>query len=127
MSSRANTSERNLWHLPEVSSVEVLRVRYDKPRVYYLGKERQEAREAVEIMVRTVGEFPVRALSPALFIGDIPIIEYAIAGPNLYRFYAFNFQDLPDGAPISLGWPQFPERRVKTRFRYQVRNGPPVS
>jgi hypothetical protein len=113
--------------LPKVLAVEAKLVHYQKPMIYYVGPQRKETRDAVEINVRTAGEFPVRALSPALFIGEVPIIEYAIMGPNLYRFFAFEFQNLQEGAAISLGWPQFPAQKVPTGFQYQLGGGPVVA
>jgi hypothetical protein len=110
----------NLWSLPKVLSIKAVRVRYKKPKVYSVGRKTREAPEAVELLVQTSGPLPVRALSPALFVGDLVLTDYEPAGDNLYRFYAFAPADLKQGAPISFGWPQFPDRLVKTAFRYKV-------
>lgn len=113
--------------LPQIVGVEAARVRYDRPRVYYVGRQRREASEAVEIMVRTSREMPARNLSPALFVGEVPLIEGEWVGPNLYRFFAFEFEKLREGDLISLGWPHSPEYKERTNFRYQIRRNFPVA
>ena len=117
---------KNPWQLPNVLAVQATLVQYKQPIVYYVGQQRKEARQAVEFNVRTADQLPIRALSPALFIGEVPVIEFAIVGPNQYRFFAFEFQNLQQGAPISLGWPQFPAQMIPTGFQYQLSGGPIV-
>jgi hypothetical protein len=114
------------WHLPQVHDVQVKHVRYSQPKYRARGLELVPFREAVEILVTTAGPFPVRAYSPALFVGEAPVIEYEVAGENRYRFLVFDFRGLAEGAPISLGWPQVPEKKVRTKFRYEL-GGPLVS
>lgn len=111
----------DLWKLPEVLRVDAVLVRYREPKVRYIGRKSVKYREAVELIVRTSGEFPARAFSPALFIGDEAIIDYEVVGENLYRFYAFEFKKLKEGAPISIGWPQFPKQKKDTKLRFKVR------
>lgn len=125
--SLTNTSMSNRPLLPQILGVEAVRVGYDRPRVYYADRQRREAREAVEITVRTSHEFPIADVMPVLFVAETPIIEYVGISPNLYRFFAFEFQKLQEGAPISLGWLHSPERKVRSKFVYQVRGGPLVS
>jgi hypothetical protein len=73
----------------------------------------------------TADQLPIASISPALFVGEVPLVEYEEAGPNVYRFFAFEFAKLRQVDPISLGWPYSPERKVKTNFRYQPRGGIP--
>jgi hypothetical protein len=113
--------------LPMIIDVKAVRVRYERPRVYYLNRQRREAREAVEIRVRTAERLPISSISPALFVGEVPLVEYEGAGPNVYRFFAFEFAKLRQGDPISLGWPYSPGRKVRSNFRYQPRIGVPVT
>ena len=108
------------WHLPEVLSVKASKVRFPQPRLYYVGTRPVLAEEAVEILVRTDGPFPVRTLSPAIFIGDVPILDYETMDRNVYRFLAYDPSGLREGTAISLGWPQFPRRKIKTRFVYRL-------
>ena len=70
------------WQLPEVLSVQARYARYAEPKLRYVGTQMMEWREAVEFLVRTAGEFPARALSPALFVGEKPIANYDVVGPN---------------------------------------------
>jgi hypothetical protein len=113
--------------LPDILSVRAARVRYQQPIVYYAGRDRRETREAVEIVVQTSAELPIADVSPALFVGDVPLPEYNGMGPNQYKFYAFEFQKLEEGAPIALGWPELPRQKVMTNFRYQLGPGKVVA
>ena len=117
---RGEFRPRDLWHLPEILSIEASKVKYPQPRLYYTGPRPVLAREAVEILVRTAGPFPVRAWSPAIFVGEVAIVEYETVRSNLYRFLAYDITSLREGAPISLGWPQLPKQKVKTRFVYRL-------
>ena len=119
-SSRESKPPSDQWHLPDVLSVQAAKVRYPQPRLYYVGTRPVLAQEAVEILVRTDGPFPARTLSPAVFVGDIPILTYETVESNVYRFMAYDSTGLKEGAAISLGWPQFPERRITTRFVYRL-------
>jgi hypothetical protein len=110
----------DLWHLPDVLSVKASKVRFPQPRLYYVGTRPVLAEEAVEILVRTDRPFPVRALSPAIFVGDVPILDFETMDRNAYRFLSYDSSSLREGAAISLGWPQFPQRKVKTRFVYHL-------
>jgi hypothetical protein len=128
--SSERTRLENPGSLPEIIGVEAMRMRYSQPRVYYAERERREAREAIEIIIRTSHEFPMTNLSPALFVGDVPLIEYEGAGPSLYRFFAFDFEKLRAGDPVSLGWLHSFETKRRSDFRYEVKGhregGPPL-
>jgi hypothetical protein len=105
-----------------ITGVRAVRVRYERPRVYYLRRQRRQTREAVEIVVRTADRLPIASISPALFVGEVPLVEYEGVGRNLYRFFAFEFAKLRPGDPIALGWPYSP-KKVRTNFRYQPGSG----
>lgn len=108
----------DLWRLPEIREVEAVRVRYEEPRQRYVGPNQvREFPEAVEIRIRTSEEFIPRALSPVLYVGDVPIPDFEPAGENLYRFLAFEPEKLREGAPISLGWPDLPATRRQTSYQ----------
>lgn len=112
----------NRGFLPMIIDVKTVRVRYERPRAYYLRRQRRVAREAVEIMVRTADRLPIASISPALFVGEVPLVEYERVSRNLYRFFAFEFAKLRPGDPIALGWPYSP-KKVRTNFRYQPGSG----
>ncbi len=113
----------DLWALPEIVGIEIERRQYPEPRVYYEGTRRVEVKEAVEIRVRTSAEIKARAITPALYVGDVPLPEFETTGPNQYRFFAYEPGRLPDDAPIALGWPGEPEPRQESRFRYEAPPG----
>jgi hypothetical protein len=112
------------WALPRVLEVEFRPVRYPEPRPYYVGSERRQTSEALEILVRTALPLPIRALSPAIYVGDVPVEDYEVAGPNLYRYLVFNPGALLAGSPVSFGWPGQP---VASRIALPARYAPLVS
>jgi hypothetical protein len=116
--------EAELWALPRVLAVDFRSVKFDVPRTYFVGRERRQTSEALEIMVRTASPLPIRALSPAIYVGDLPVEDYEVAGHNLYRFLMFDIGGLRAGAPISLGWPGRP---VATRIALAARYRPTVA
>jgi hypothetical protein len=108
-------------------SVEASRVRYDPPRRHYIGKESVEIREGVELLVRTAAPLPVLAITPVLFIGDIVVSDYKVAGPNLYKFFLFDLERITPGAPIALGWPYAPGSALPTNFRFEIPRNPAIA
>lgn len=108
------------WQLPDVLDIEVRRIRYQPRRTRNFESALSGYKEAVEFMVRTSGPIPARALGPALFVGDVRVVESEPAGENRYRFLAFDLERLERGAQIAWGWLDAPEEeRKRTKFRYQ--------
>jgi hypothetical protein len=110
----------DLWSLPAVDGLDIEWVRYRTPRRRTVGGRTLEVGEAIEIVVRTDGPIPVRALSPALFVGDVQVAENAREDDTTYRFFAD--EELPPDAPIVLGWvgqPPPPEHRAAAGYRYR--------
>lgn len=106
--------------LPGIVSVEQGEVSFDEPRIEYVGTERVEYRSAVSFDVVTDAPFTARALGPAVFVGDVPVLSWDQLEPNHYRFYAFEHDELEAGAPISVGWlDSEPERRYRTAYTYE--------
>jgi hypothetical protein len=107
--------------LPNVTSVSSQRVHYDRPRKRLRGLEPVDVTDAVEIVVHTSAELPLhRDVTPVLFVGDVPVRHAERIGPNQYRFFLWDFANVPRGAQIALGWPEdLPEARVRTAFRYE--------
>jgi hypothetical protein len=107
--------------LPEIRELVVALRRFDPPRIFYIGPERRQIREAVEILVRTSVRIPARAVTPVLFVGDVPLATFEPAGPERYRFFGLEPQRLQAGAPISFGYPHQPlEHRVRTGFTFRL-------
>jgi hypothetical protein len=112
--------EVDLRRLPEIISVETVLVHYGKPRPYVDGTRLIQTREGLEVSVKTTQELPIRALSPVLFVGDVPLTEGERIGENLYRFYYPESQRLKEGEPIFLGWTRNLDQRVQTAFAYKI-------
>jgi hypothetical protein len=108
----------NLWHLPEVLAVEVHRVRYKRPRRYTVQGKDYEISEAVEIVIETSEPFIIRALNPALFVGDIALTPANGEGDRRYRFLAIQPDDLRPGARISIAWNSPGAPQKETNFTY---------
>jgi hypothetical protein len=109
------------WSLPEIVDIKIMRISYQGPKRRFFVSYLAKYTEAIEFLVKTTGPLPIRALSPVLYVGDVPINEYEVVGENIFRFLAFEPDQLVEGAPISLGWPgQPPEKRIKTRIRYEL-------
>jgi len=109
----------DLWQLPKIAKLKIERVRYAKPRRHAIGGRVVEFREGVEILVDTAGEIPIRALSPALYIGTAEVAENERIAESRYRFFVLDEERLRDGSPISLGWAGIAGRRTRTKFRYR--------
>jgi hypothetical protein len=110
----------NLWRLPDAISVRAVRVRYEEPRTYAVGARLAQAHEAVEILLETSEPFPDRALSPALYVDDVELTESQQVGHSLYRFYAYDFEDLKESGVVSIGWMGQPQLRKRTELRYEI-------
>src|SRR5947208_2146743 len=93
----------NLSKLPEVVSLEIRRRHFDRPRRVTKKGIDHFVREAVEFEVRVSEAFPIRALGPALWVGDEALTSAEVEGLT-YHFFAFEPDKLEPDAPISLGW-----------------------
>jgi hypothetical protein len=111
------------WTLPDVLNISIRRVDFTPRQYKYFRSSLAEFKEAVEFMVRLSGSVPVRALGPALFVGDVPVTEAEAEKDDLYRFLAFNLKQFKAGAPIAWGWIDTPKAARKiTRFRFVLRD-----
>jgi len=115
-------AEPDISSLPEVVEVESAFRTYRKPRYRARGSEVVPVEEAVEITVTTAAPFPERALGPVVLIGSAQVTESERIGPNRYRFYAYDFDKLKEGAPIRIGWFGQPRPRRQTGFRFALKN-----
>ena len=117
---RISEGPRPDWDLPDVVDIQIRQVQFEPPKHSNFKSALSEYRQAVEFLVRTSGPIPARALSPALFIGDVQVIESQQVGENLYRFLSFEPQRLESGSPIGWGWLNSPrEERQLTKFPYE--------
>ena len=113
-------SPTELWRLPRIVKLSIERVRYPRPRRHVQAGRVVEVPEGVEVFVETAEELPIRALSPALYIGTTEVAENERVGERQYRFFVLDESTLRDGSPIALGWAGVPGRRVRSSFRYRV-------
>ena len=95
--------EPDIRRLPEIESIKVVRVRYSEPVQYAESASRKEAYEAIEFQVTTSADFPIRALAPALFVGDVAVTESERVGNRKYRFVSYGSHEFRDDEPISVG------------------------
>ena len=93
-----------IQRLPEIESVRMTHVRYREPVQYAEGASRKETDEAIEFEVTTSAEFPIRALAPALFVGDVAVTESRRIGEGKYLFVSYGSREFDPGAPVSFGW-----------------------
>ncbi len=114
------------WHLPRIIDLRAARARYEEPKIFYVGSERREVDEAVEIRIETDSPIPAQASSPILYVGETEVIEYRMGDDDhSYVYYALEPRRLREGAEIAFGWPEMPaERRQRTRFRYTLGAAP---
>jgi hypothetical protein len=113
----------NLSKLPDVVSLEIRRRHFDRPRrVTRKGVDRFVS-DAIEFEVRISEAFPIRALGPALWVGDEPLTS-ADADGLTYHFFAFDPEKLKPNAPISLGWNSPSEGRKDTPYRFTMPAAP---
>jgi hypothetical protein len=119
---RERPREEKPLTLPAVKSAVARRVRYEKPRRFVAhGKEYTES-DVIEIDVETDAEFPLAGIGPALFVGNVPIIDSVRVAERRYRFFAPASLALRKGAPIALGRAgsgvPVPEQKAKLKLEW---------
>ena len=109
--------------LPGLKSVIARSVRYETPRRFFTHGEEHSESDVIEIDVETDAEFYVAGTGPALFVGDIPIVDSERIGDRRYRFFAPASATIKEGAPIALGRAgsgvPAPEQRSKLRLEWR--------
>jgi hypothetical protein len=89
--------------LPGLKSVVARSVRHQKPRRFFTAGQEHSESAVIEIDVETDAEFYVGGTGPALFVGDVAIVDNERIGERKYRFFAPASMTLKEGAPIALG------------------------
>ena len=112
----------DLWSMPTILDIEIIHVYYNNPVPYFFKYKINEMQEAVEMVVRTSKKFPVRALSPALYVGDFPVTEYGYESENLYRFVipGPDIEKLKIGESIPIGWLGEKTKKMMTNFHFRI-------
>jgi hypothetical protein len=89
--------------VPGLNSVIARSVRYESPRRFFTNGEEHSESDVIEIDVETDAEFYIAGTGPALFVGDVPIVDSERIGDRRYRFFAPASAALEEGAPVTLG------------------------
>jgi hypothetical protein len=109
----------DLSKLPDVVSLDIRRRHFERPRrVTRKGVDRFVS-DAIEFEVRVSEPFPIRALGPALWVGDEPLTSADVDGLT-YHFFAFEPDRLKPNATISLGWSSPNEARKQTPYQFTM-------
>jgi hypothetical protein len=112
--------QKQNFQLPQIKDLKIKEIPYKPPKLRYFQSSSSKYSKAIEFTVTTDGPIPVRALSPVLYVGKIPIIEGGPIKVNLYRFLAFETNKLKLNEPIYFGWFGDPQGlRIKTKFIYK--------
>jgi hypothetical protein len=90
--------------LPAIRGIQFRRVRYPKPRPVVVGTKVVELAEAGEVVVEFAADPPIRALAPAVWIGDVPLTEFDRVAEGRYVFIAPDPRQLKPGAKVEIGW-----------------------
>lgn len=110
--------------LPPIRELRIRRIPFAPPKLAHFQSALARYKEAVEFIVETDGEVPVRAYGPALFVGDVEVNQSEHVGKTTWRLLAFEPERLERGAPISWGWMKDPEPdRQRTKYLYEPEGG----
>ena len=93
---------------------------HKRPCTTYRYAIRKCRNAIVSTTLPAAGQIPIRALSPALYIGSVQVAENETVNANLYRFFAMDEAVLKIGAPIRLGWVGHPPPKGKAKFHYET-------
>jgi hypothetical protein len=112
------SNNRDIRRLPDVVSLQIQRRHFDPPRRVTLKGVDHFYSDAVQIEVAVSEPFIIRALGPALWIGDEALTAMESASEKTYRFFSFTPEVLKDGADISLSWNAPHPERKQTKYQY---------
>ena len=110
---------RDLWTLPKIRRIAIERRRYDPPRRHAIAGAIVEVTQGTEIIVETTEAIPMRALSPALYVGGVEVAENEQVDATTLRFFVADERALRAGAPIVLGWAGHPPSTTRSSHRYE--------
>jgi hypothetical protein len=110
------------WSLPRLVNLTIRRSVLEAPRLEYFRSSYPDRSDVVEFEATFDGPLPGRALPPALFVGDVPVLPQGRApDANVVRFVSLQPDELEDGATIMIGWAKDPpEDRSATDYRYHL-------
>jgi len=106
--------------LPRMLDVQVQPTRMEPRAPRNFASALPGSGEGFAFVIRTDGPIPIRALGPALYVGDMAVTEVTQIGPNTYRFVAPARPELKHGARMHLGWTGHPAGDgAETGFRFE--------
>ena len=107
--------------MPRVLNVRLRETTFERRPTRNFASSLPSGGDAVEFVVETDGPIPIRALGPALYVGETPVTEVTEIGPNTYRFVAPTRKGLERDAAIRLSWTgEPPGEREGAAFRYRL-------
>ena len=107
--------------MPKMLDVKIRKTTFEPRPLRNFVSSLPSSGDAVEFIVKTDGPIPIRALGPALYVGETPITEVSELGPNTYRFVAPMRKNLKRNAAIRLTWTGQPHTgRGRAAFRYRL-------
>jgi hypothetical protein len=108
-----------LVRIPQIVNVTTRRTDIHR-RLRHLRSDIPELDDTVEFLVETDAPIPIRALSPVLYVGDVPVTEVVADDDTHYRFVALLPERLMPGAAIDIGWSgrSDPQERTRSRFTF---------
>lgn len=109
------------FSMPKVVDIQMRPTTHEPRRLRNFESTVRASDDAVEFIVKTESPIPIRALGPALYIGDTAVTEVEEIGENTYRFVAPAQRELAQDAAVHLGWTgQPPTTREATAFRFRL-------
>ena len=115
--------ERRFQGLPSITQISYGIREYKRPVHRFTGIYKVEMyNDAAEFIIKTNRPIPVQGSAPALFIGDIAVINIEQAGNLTYVCRLFDYKSLPDTAIIYWGWSYEPQNKVATGFQFNKKN-----
>jgi len=110
----------DLDRLPDIRRISFRLARYPEPRRIAVGAEVVNLTAAGEVVVEFAEEPPVRALAPAVWVGDVRLTEFYHVDVGAFVFIAPEPDVLEKGAPVHIGWAGSGEGApVPTEFRFE--------
>ena len=106
--------------MPKMLDVQVRETTFEPRPLRNFASSLTRGGDAVEFIVKTDAPIPIRALGPALYVGETPVTEVTQIGPNTYRFVAPTRQTLQRDAAIRLSWIGQTPTAEQSAFRYQL-------
>jgi hypothetical protein len=107
--------------LPRITKIRICRVIVAPSKIDRRTAGRSTVSSAIEFIVETDGEVPVRSYGPALFVGDVEINHSERIRARTWRLLAFEPERLMPGSLIAWGWMKArASERVSTSSRYVV-------